>query len=128
MARGVAEDGVLIADILLGILAVLVIMGHYFRYSRLQMDLHLDKDMNLVVGVVATEPGVSSVAVVHSQAQGLVLVADLSNKRRLFCWKIVSFWSCLRKFAKVYAIFGDSFLLLDACPQHVGMLKWVFST
>ena len=39
MARRVAEDGVLIADILLGVLAVLVIRGHYFRYSRVQKDL-----------------------------------------------------------------------------------------
>ena len=42
MARRVAEDGVLIADILLGVLAVLVIMGHYFIYSTLQRDLDLD--------------------------------------------------------------------------------------
>ena len=39
MARRVAEDGVLIADILLGVLAVLVIRGHFFRYSRLQMNM-----------------------------------------------------------------------------------------
>ena len=82
MARRVAEDGVLIADILLGVLPVLVIRGHYFRYSRVQMNLHLDQDIDLVVGVVTTEPGVSSVAVVHSQAQGLVLIADLANQRR----------------------------------------------
>ena len=77
MARGVAEDGVLIADILLGVLAVLVIRGHSFRYSRV-----IDLDIDLVMGVVTTEPGVSSVAVVHSQAQGLVLIADLANQRR----------------------------------------------
>ena len=100
MARGVAEDGVLIADILLGVLAVLVIRGHYFRYSRVQMDLHLDKVMDLVVGIVTTEPGVSSVAVVHSQAQGLVLVADLSNKRRFHAVRKFCFWSCQRKFGK----------------------------
>ena len=75
MARRVAEDGVLIADILLGVLAVLFIRGHYFRYFR-----DIDIDIDLVVGVVTTEPGVSSVAVVHSQAQGLVLVADLSRR------------------------------------------------
>ena len=46
------------------------------------MNLHLDQDIDLVMGVVTTEPGVSSVAVVHSQAQGLVLVADLANHRR----------------------------------------------
>ena len=82
MARRVAEDGVLIADILLGVLPVLVIMKHYFRYSRVQKDLEsrILIYVDLVVGVVTTEPGVSSVAVVHSQAQGLVLVADLSRR------------------------------------------------